>query len=277
MLRLQRIEQTLVVREHAGRGLGRKQATIDLDRTRVRHEIDLHSAMNDADIHRRGTEQRMHARSESLVILLQREDDPRHVFDRIHAEVRLAAVRRFSAHHDPPAKHAFAGDDRSHSRRFRDEGGMTGEPFAELHHAAKRKLLVHHCGEPHLARRLDAVFVQRGHGVHHRGETGLRVATAAAVQLPILHSRLERRNRHALHRDGVHVRLQDHTARRIPARQPRDDVGPIGKHLLFPNLDSTLLEEMPHPSRDLPLSGTVVVKRVHAVDAHQRAERLDDR
>ena len=90
----------------------------------VRHEVHLHAAVDDADIARRRTEQRMRARGEPLVIFLEREDDARHVIDRIHAEVRLRAVRRLATHDDAPAQHALAGDDGAQSRRLRDDRRM---------------------------------------------------------------------------------------------------------------------------------------------------------
>ena len=264
------------MREHTGPGFARQHAAVDLDGAGVRDEVHLHTAADDADIHRRRAEQRMHLRRKSRVILLDREDDARGVADRIHAEVRLAAVRRLSAYDDAPAQHALAGDDRTQAARLRDERRIAGEMLAKLHHAAIGKFLIHDRREPDLARRLDAFLMQRGNGVHHRGESGLCVATAAAKDFPICHPRIEWRDAHALHGYRVHVRLHDDAARWIAARQARDHIRAIRKNFLFPDDDAPLLEEFAHPRGDFPFAGTALVGGVHAVDRDEAAERLDD-
>ena len=157
MLRLQRVEHFLIVREHAGDGLAGQQAAVDLDGAGVGHEVHLHAAVDHADIDRRRAEQGMRARGEATVIFLQRENHARHVRDRVHAEVRLPAVRGFAPHDDAPAQHALAGDDGTQARGLRDERGVRGESCAKLDHAAIGKLLVHHRREPDFARRLEVV------------------------------------------------------------------------------------------------------------------------
>jgi hypothetical protein len=99
-------------------------------------------------------------RGEALVVLLQGEDDARHVVDRIDAKMRLRTVRRPAAHADAPAQHTFARNDGTQTSRLRHDGGMSGKTFAKLHHATIRILFVHHGREPDFARRLDVLFMQ---------------------------------------------------------------------------------------------------------------------
>ena len=249
VLRLEGIEEALVVSEDCGYGFSREEAAVDLDGAGVGHEVHLHAAVDDADVEGGRTEERVRTGGvgESAVIVFESGDDARHVMDGVDAEVRFAAVRGFSPDGDAPAQNALACDDGAQARGFGDDGGVGVESLAKFDDTAVGEFLVDDGCEPDVAGRGDAVFTEGGDGVHHGGEAGLGVAAAAAVEAPILDKGFEGGDGHALDGHRVGVCLEDDAARRIAARDAGDDVGACWEDLLFPDLDAALLEEVPDP------------------------------
>ncbi len=155
--------------------------------------------------------------------------------------------------------------------------GVGDEPFAKLHDAAIRELLIHHRGEQHVAGRRDALLLQarRRHASSPRGRPWCRRSPGQTFFRP--RSRGSKGGMVMPCTDTVSV-CASRTRRRdrIPAGQSRETLGRFGKHLLLPHLDAALLEEAPHKRRDLAFARPAFVGRVHAVDAHELGERLND-
>lgn len=269
------VEEGLVVGEDGLDLLAGEEAAVDLDGGFVGDEVDLHAAVDDADVAGGGAEERVLLFLHALVVFLEGEDDAGHGGDGVDAEVGLGAVGGFASGFDAPAEDAFAGDDAFELGGLGDDGGVGLQIFAEFDDAAEGVFLVHDGGEPDLAEGRFAAGVDVGDGVHHGGEAGLVIDGAAAVELAIADDRIEGVDGHAFDGDGVHVGLEDEAAGGVEAGDAGDDVVAAGKDLLLPDLDAALLEEAADVGGHLFFAGAAIIGTVDAVDADEVGQGLE--
>ena len=110
-------------------------------------------------------------------------------------------------------------------------------------------------------------------GGAHRGDAGLHVGRAAAVQPAIALVAVERRVHHAVHADDVEVPVEH---QRPPAGRAdaRDHVGAAGAGLLQLDAKSPRVEDAGQKGGDRPLTGRAGhEQRIAGVDADERTRQ----
>ena len=123
----------------------------------------------------------MRAAVQSLRVFLQSHDEPGHVRDRIHAQMRFRTMRGFSLNANTESQTTFRCHDEPQRSRFGNHGRVGAKSFAKLHYAAIGVFLIGRSREDNFAPRLNAILRQRRDRMHHGRHTRFGVACAASI------------------------------------------------------------------------------------------------
>src|SRR5438105_1803725 len=111
--------------------------------------------------------------------------------------------------------------------------------------------------------------------MEHRRETGLRIASAAAVQSAVPQLRNERLARHAFDARRVAVRFEYETPAGDAAIESSDGIRAPGQNLLLERLEAVVPKEPEHVRLDLLFGASVSIRRIHAIDANEVGKCFD--
>jgi hypothetical protein len=270
------VEEFLVVPQNLRDGFPREEAAIDLDGTGVWDEVDLNSAMNHSDIAGGGAEEWVNSVPVTMVVILEREDDPSHVRDGVGAEIWARTVGGAALHVNPPTEHSLGGNDASQLCGLRHDRCVCEQSLAESDDTTVGILLINGGTEENITWWSTSFLVERSHGFHHRGKASLGVARSPAEEFSILTSRFERGDGHPLGGDRIGVGLQDEAAVSVSTRKACQDVGAAREDLLLVDLDPASQEVVVDEGGDFRFTGAALVGRVYAVDADELRKELED-